>query len=286
MSLRWTEHVRVVLHPDRVDVVRASWRGVIGPAVSLPCSSDAEVLGSAHSSQAGESASQAEAERASALVITLGQALVRLGASPRRIDVVATNSLVRHLLLPWDAALAEPNAAIAWARHQLARAIGDGAASWDVRTSRPKLHQPLLVSALPLVLLEGLRSGHPRLQLMRLRPQLAVALRQSGFPRSPAGHWLASIDPGRLCLARLDRRGVQQLRTVSYSGSPVEALKQWLEREERVPAASGLPPLPLVVHAPEHPGGWPAGLARSPLRLLGAGPVDADRAMAWTNWSA
>lgn len=163
------------------------------------------------------------------------------GWEPADVTIVASNRLVRYVVVPRSSEVSEGDEAEALARHHFARVHGERARQWHVR------YAPAggLASAVDLSLLEGLREFFgqcKRQRLASLQPYLMAAFNRwrARIPRE--GAWLVLHEAGASCVA-LYERGAWTGVSVSRGSVPAEAL---VERERLRMGGAGAPKTLLV----------------------------------------
>lgn len=181
MSLSWRERILVALEPHGVHAVRVK-----------------------------------SGERKNA--DTLKEAL---GAWPRGdVTIVASNRLVRYVVVPRTAGVSGEAEELALARHHFIRVYGERAREWDVRFSR----ETGLASAVDQSLLEELKEGVKPHRLVSFQPYLMASFNRlrKRVPRD--GAWIVLPEPQATCVA-LFAKGAWAGVSVSRAGSD-EALER------------------------------------------------------------
>lgn len=166
------------------------------------------------------------------------------GWEPGDVTIVASNRLVRYVVVPRSREVSAGDEAEALARHHFARVHGERARRWHVR------YAPVggLASAVDLSLLEGLRelfAQRKRLRLASLQPYLMAAFNRwrARIPRE--GAWLVLHETGASCVA-LYERGAWTGVSVRRGSAAAEAL---VERERLRMGGAGTPKTLLVSDA-------------------------------------
>lgn len=193
MSPLWRDRVQVLVEPGRLRVRRLArgWRPRPGIPVTHACSRD-------DAGTAGWSAPVA--------------CLAGLAADPSwrgcDVDVLLSGHFVRYTIVPADEQLVSAAEREACARHLLRQTYGDAADAWCVRLADAAPGRPSVAAAVDAGLLDAVtaacRAGGARLR--RLDPYLALIANRLRRELGGPDVWLAVVECGRLCLARL-RRG-------------------------------------------------------------------------------
>lgn len=215
MSPLWPERLCIIVGPDQA--------GVAG-APDLERQELAE-------SQSADAVTQANFPSWQLALQRLEGLLERQDWKGRKVEVVLSNRLVRHALVPFSTQLKTYPEQEAFARHVMVRTYGASAENWELRIQRGKANEPWLVSAISRELLDGLRrlcSGY-KLELHGVRSYLEHIL--NGCYKRIAGSpaWLVIHESGYSCLALLDKG-----KLLSVSGEPhdhISDLPLMLERE-------------------------------------------------------
>ena len=108
--------------------------------------------------------------------------------------VVASNRLVRYVVVPRTAGVSGEAEETALARHHFTRVHGERAHEWDVRYSR----ETGLASAMDAELVDGLRQA---LKLRSLQPYLMAAFNRLRAKVPAAGAWIVLPEAEATCVA-------------------------------------------------------------------------------------
>lgn len=194
MSLSLREHVRVALTASRVDVVRVRprWRREAHEYHTV----------------AYDTAPGVNAENRA--VSALGAALEPVRGRARTCSIVVSNTYVRYVLLPWRHEIRDAQAREAYARACLARVYGACAAGWTLTLDEVTYGKPVVVCAIDRGLLESLRAAvfDCGMRLASVRPFFGAAFNRCRRHLRDAALWFAVVEPERVCLAHVVRRGL------------------------------------------------------------------------------
>lgn len=216
MSLWWREQWRVRLAPDLVSVRRRSH----GPRRRDLDVTDLEVT---------QSAGRPDWRAAVAAFFAGADAAGRRGAA---LEIVLSGHFVHYLLLPTTENLSAQDLR-AYALHELQSLFGADAMAWTFCVGHAAAGLPRVVAATETALIEELRAQcAPRgLHLHSVRPLLdAAAAALPAGTAAPDG-WLATVEPGRLSVCRLEHGRCMSVRSASYSGGHEEPLLTLLEQD-------------------------------------------------------
>jgi hypothetical protein len=168
-----------------------------------------------------------------AAVRELEMALPDFAKGGAAATVILSNHFLRYTLVPWHAELADAEEELAFARHCFSKVYGNEAQAWELRLSHEASEMPRLASAVDAELLSALRGvfAGAAVPLRSVQPHLMAAF--NGFRKrlQQPGAWFALLEPGNLCLARLQRGNWMQLRSVRIGSAWREELPLILERE-------------------------------------------------------
>ena len=131
--------------------------------------------------------------------------------------VVASNRLVRYVVVPRTAGVSGEAEETALARHHFTRIYGERVRDWDVRYSR----DTGLASAMDTELIDGLRNA---LELRSLQPYLMAAFNRLRAKVPAAGAWIVLPEAEATCVA-LYAKGAWAGVSVSRASSD-EALER------------------------------------------------------------
>jgi len=148
------------------------------------------------------------------------------------LDVALAGSLTRCLMLPSMNNLSGEDAQ-AYARYQFADVYGEAAAgAWEICVSRAAPGAPRVALAAERTLLDELRALASRfnLRLRSVQPTLAAAVRALPAGDALSG-WLALIEQGHVCLARIERGNFAGVRNAGFGENPVTAVMSLLNQD-------------------------------------------------------
>ena len=197
MSLSWRERILIALEPQAVHAVRA---------------------------KSGEKRSGAWPE---------GLAPVLAGWPSAEVSVVASNRLVRYVVVPRTAGVSGDAEELALARHHFIRVHGERSRDWDVRYSR----ETGLASAIDAGLIRDLqeRLSRAKHRLISLQPYLMAAFNRLRARVPKDGAWIVLPEAEATCVA-LYANG-------SWAGVALDraGAKESLERERMRMGSAGAP---------------------------------------------
>ena len=161
MSLSWRERIVIALEPQAVHAVRL---------------------------KSGEKRSGAWPQ---------GLPQVLAGWPSAQVSVVASNRLVRYVVVPRTAGVSGEAEQLALARHHFIRVHGERSRDWDVRYSR----ETGLASAVDKGLLDELREGLKPHRLVSLQPYLMAAFNRLRARVPKEGAWIVLPEAEATCVA-------------------------------------------------------------------------------------
>ena len=163
MSLSWRERILIALEPQAVHALRL---------------------------KSGEKRSGAWPQ---------GLAQVLAGWPGAQVSVVASNRLVRYVLVPRTAGVSGEAEELALARHHFIRLHGERARDWDVRYSR----ETGLASAVDAGLIQDLKAmlSHGKHKLVSLQPYLMAAFNKLRARVPKEGAWIVLPEAEATCVA-------------------------------------------------------------------------------------
>ncbi len=161
MSLSWRERILIALEPQALHAVRL---------------------------RSGEKRSGAWPE---------GLAEVLAGWPGAEVSVVASNRLVRYVVVPRTAGVSGDAEELALARHHFIRVHGERSRDWDVRYSR----ETGLASAVDKGLLDELRGSLKPHRLVSLQPYLMAAFNRLRARVPKEGAWIVLPEAEATCVA-------------------------------------------------------------------------------------
>jgi hypothetical protein len=161
----------------------------------------------------------------------LGRALARLAWQGADARVTVSNHFVRYALIPAAGKLRGENERTAAARHALRTTYGERGEGWRVVLG-DTYGGDALAAAMEPALVDGIASAlaAAKLRPVAVEPFLAAAFNACRGSIDRASVWLAAAEPGRLCVAHLDRGAWRQLRNERLRGRLEDELPAVLER--------------------------------------------------------
>lgn len=148
------------------------------------------------------------------------------------LHVVLAGGLTRCLVLPWMNNLSGQDAQ-AYARCQFADIYGQQAAeAWEICISRAAPGAPRVAVAAERALLDELRAQATRLglRLRSVRPTLSRAAGALPDGDALAG-WLALVEQGHVCLARIQRGNFVSVRSAGFEEDPASTVLALLSQD-------------------------------------------------------
>lgn len=147
--------------------------------------------------------------------------------------VVLSNHFVHYALVPWSDLIESEEEGLSLTRHLLRETYGDAADRWQLRIAGDDTAGQRLVSAVEPELIEGLRGlfAEAGLRLVSIQPRLMAVCNRHRRRLAGGDGWLALVEPGSLCLALLQGRGIAALRQTRLGEGWAAGLATALERE-------------------------------------------------------
>jgi hypothetical protein len=162
----------------------------------------------------------------------LGRGLANLKWQGADAHVTVSNHFVRYAIVPTAGKLRGGAERSAAARHALRAAYGERADRWRVVLGDSGTGGAAVAAAMDPELVDGIAAtlAAANLRAVAIEPLLATAFNLCR--RSINGHaaWLAVAEPGRVCVAYLDRGGWARLRVERMRGPLADELPAALER--------------------------------------------------------
>ena len=146
-------------------------------------------------------------------------------------DIVLSNKLVRHALIPFNAQLKKYPEQEAFARHVLTKTYGAVAAQWELRIQHQGTAAPAIVSAVDRTLLESLRQTLAASNI-KLRSVTSCLAREFNHHRKAiqGGHsWLVVHESGNSQFTLLTEGKITALNNTTHQG--LHELSVLLDRE-------------------------------------------------------
>jgi hypothetical protein len=222
VSPSWRDRVSVFLAPGEVQLARHArgWRPAPGIGHAVECGT-------------------ADGTAWEPALAALGRALERLAWRGADARVTVSNHFVRYALLRSAGKLRGANERTAAARHALRTTYGERGDAWQVILGDTP-GGDALAAAIEPALLDGIAATlhAAKLRPAAVEPFLAAAFNacRGAIGREPV--WLAAAEPGRVCIAQLDRGAWRQVRSERLRGRLADELPAALERC-RLSAADG-----------------------------------------------
>jgi hypothetical protein len=209
----------------------------------------------------------------------LGRGLDHLKWQGADARVTVSNHFVRYAIVPAAGKLRGEAERAAAARYALRAAHGERADRWRVVLGDGGGGGAAVAAAMDAELVDGIAAtlAAANLRPVAVEPLLATAFNVCRRSINGQATWLAVAEPGRVCVAHLDRGGWARLRVERVRGRLGDELPAALERSrlaDGVDAGAGRVLLvsrdePQVVFAPDS--GW--SIERIPLAELDATPA-------------
>lgn len=176
-------------------------------------------------------------------VAALESALPALVDGRARTTVVLSNQFLRYALVPWRAELTGTQENLSYTRHCLDKVYGPPGRPCEVRLSQQAPGLPRLASAVDAELLETLKAvcGRAGIRVQSIQPHLMNAFNGARRQLRRRSAWLALLESGHLCLARLDKGRWMSVRSHRLDGLWHDALVSRLERESFLADDAALP---------------------------------------------
>jgi len=178
-----------------------------------------------------------------------------------RSEIVVSNHFLRYALVPWRDDVAGEIERLALVRHTLARLYGAHLEGWEVSVALGRHGAAALAAAIDPELLASLRAATRAagLVVQRIEPLLVAGFNQACAGVEAPGFWFASVESGRVCLARIQDDVWQSVRCQRIGDDWKAELPVILARELLLEEGSPAT-LPVYVHAPSADGrGFVAG---------------------------
>lgn len=236
MSPSFSDRVRVFLGPRRIHLARRA-RGLRArPAhtLSLACPPGPD--------HAWEGALEA-----------LGRALATLAWRKADATVTLSNHFVRYALVPPVPGVKRSERG-AVAQHQLRAVYGDAAQGWRVSVDDAPADAHAVAGGVDPRLVEQLEATlrAAGLRPVAIEPFLAGAYNACRTAMSGAASWLAVAEPGRVCVAAVERGRWLALRSQRVS-TPLRAALPPILEQARLAAAEGAGAGPVYLVSREEP---------------------------------
>lgn len=236
MSRLWPDQLLISLAPDSVALARVA--GGLRPRIITKRAFDCDPAFGAEPWQGATAA--------------LAAAAGPLRGERLNATVVLSNHFVRYAIVPFDAAIANPDEELALARFHFAKVHGERARGWDVRLSEGPHGAARLASAVDAELIQAIRACFPpagNARLVSTQPYLMSAFNRWRGTIADNGAWLLLVEPRRTCLALFAARAWAAVQTVRGEFPGPENWAELLDRQQlRADVATA--PRIVLVHAP------------------------------------
>lgn len=194
----WRDLYRIVLHPERISLVR----------VRRARSSKAREVSAALEIPAGKSPTW------QAALDHLDELIAGIRSNKADVEVVLSNHYVRYAVVPWSSEVTDAAETGAMTGICFEQVYGDLVAEWEIRLSHARYGESRLASAIDRELLRALSEVFERtsLRLVSVQPCLMTAFNHCR-EKIPDEDYLFMLDePGRLCLLQVNNRQCSQIR--------------------------------------------------------------------------
>lgn len=243
MSLLQSEQLRIILHPTQVVLYRLA-RGRARQII------DKHIV-SCISRNAGNPPWRNA-------IAALEETLQTFSTRKSDATVVLSNHFVRYVLISNFDRVSTAEEERALIQHQFARIYGEASTNWNFCISRAgQLDQPRIASAIDRELTDALRMlfQSKGLVLRSIQPYLMAAFNQYRH-HVQATSWLALVENGILCLARLNNGHWDSIKCIKIRKDWRNELAILLDRED-ILSGHGVNQdekrIPVLVFAPEYP---------------------------------
>jgi len=167
----------------------------------------------------------------------------------RSADVVISNQLARYCLVPWRDDLRNHEEELAYAKDCMVEIYGEAAREWIVRvnTDRPGANQ--LACALDPELLATFNAveDKTKFKFRSIQPSLVDAFNHSRAKITRKSVWLALAEGSQLCLAYMNNRRWQWLRTVRVDAQWRQSIRKLIAAECCLAGIDGLDAPALII---------------------------------------
>lgn len=243
MSLLWPEQIRIVLHPTQVALLRLA----NGRSRRILTKQIVSCIPGLNGTPPWRSALHA-----------LEAALPEFCTKKAEATVVLSNHFVRYALISHSDQVTTAEEEQALIQHHFTRIYGTASAHWHLSiSSAARPDWPRLACAVDQELIEALRALFPSRKpvLRSIQPYLMAAFNQYRN-RFPASTWLALVEDGVLCLARLEDKQWRVIKCIKIGDDWRRDLAIQLEREKFISGretTDTASTVPVLVFAPEYP---------------------------------
>lgn len=212
----WRDLYRIVLHPERVSLVRVQ-QGRFSKAEAV--STTATIRTATLPAWRGA-------------LEHLEETIAGIASAKADVEIVLSNHFVRYAVIPWSSEVTGGTEVQALTRISFEEVYGDLAADWELRLSDAGYGKSRLACAVDHELIQAVTDAVEKtsLRLVSIQPFLMAAFNHCQ-KLIPDDEYLLMLDePGKLCLARVRDRQWSQIRLHSV-GNLVDELPGLLNRE-------------------------------------------------------
>ncbi len=243
MSRLLPDQVRIILHPTQVillRIARGRARRIIDKCI-VPCRPRNNGNPPWHYA-----------------LLALEEALPAFCTRKCEVTVVLSNHFVRYSLVRNSEQVSTIDEEQALVRHHFARIYGAAASQWNLSISRTEHPgKPRIACAVDQELIAALRALFPSKKsvLRSIQPYLMAAFNQYR-DQFQSSSWLALVEDGILCLARLEDSNWQSIKCIKIDNNWRRDLAIQLDREEFLSGDAVTlagKRIPVIVFAPEYP---------------------------------
>lgn len=194
-----------------------------------------------------------------------------LAQRPQRrfiLHVVLSDYFVRYLVLPWRSGIAGANEWQAYGRHRFREVFGELVAGWQIRVAPAAPGDTALACAIDGSLLAGLKAlSGPSLRLAAVQSRFVSGFNHWHHRLQGASCWFVTLEPGRACVALLEKKHWHTMRNESLAGTPLSALETLLHRLE-LSLDAQTEAIPVYLCGDLETSLLPEGIGKHPLHLL------------------
>lgn len=150
----------------------------------------------------------------------MNKILPRYADDHPRVSIVLSNHLVHYALVPWSDLISSEEEQLAHAEHCFHMTYGAISSNWALRLSRSAIGAAQLASAVDEELLRNCRDmvRQHGLRLVSVQPYLMSAFNRLNHQIKRSDVWFALVEPGNICIARLQDGKWTRLRTARLGG--------------------------------------------------------------------
>lgn len=237
------EQIRIVLHPTQVVLFRLA-RGRARKII------DKHIISCVTQNACNPSWRNA--------IATLEDALPTFSGRKSHATVILSNHFVRYAMVSNFDRVSTAEEELALIQHHFSRIYGDASTNWSLCISHgERMDQPRVACAIDQELTDNLRIlfKSKRAVLRSIQPYLMAAFNQYRH-HVQATSWLALVEDGILCLARLNNGHWRSIKCIKTGKEWRRELSILLDREELLSGNSmnqSESHIPVLVFAPEYP---------------------------------